>query len=165
MGYRAVLFAVSNRDLQKLLSARLAGDRDKAVWNVVQEIEARWEKEWLQELDKSWEAIHRCLTDGKFEFGNGEYPLNLCILNGLQLYDKEGYIVSLKSSKECVDIANSLEQINEEWLANRYKTIDPNDYAKSEDDFEYTWSWFKYLPEFYAKAAQANRSVVFSVDY
>lgn len=162
MGNRAVLFAIENRDLKQLLSARLAGDNE--VLQVVAQIEQHWDSDWLQQLDKSWEAIHRCLTDGEFEFENGKYPLNLCILGGLQLYGKEDYIVSLKSPQECNDIAQALQTIDEKWMAERYAKIAPNDYDKSEEDFEYTWNWFSTLPAFYSKVAEAKRAVIFTVD-
>ena len=32
---------------------------------VQEEIEEPWDEEWLLEMDKAWDAIHRCLTDGR----------------------------------------------------------------------------------------------------
>jgi hypothetical protein len=34
----------------------------------------------------------------------------------------------------------------------------------SDDDFEYTWSWFRHLRDFFQKAAAANRAMLFKVD-
>jgi len=69
----------------------------------------------------------------------------------LQLHNKPDYIVSLKSCQECVGIAEALQAVDKQWLANRYGEIDADDYDKSEEDFEYTWSWFRHSPEFISK--------------
>ena len=34
---------------------------------VIEEIEDRWDRDWLVETDKAWDAIHRCLTGGTLE--------------------------------------------------------------------------------------------------
>jgi hypothetical protein len=34
----------------------------------------------------------------------------------------------------------------------------------SDNDFEYTWSWFPQLPNFFQKAAAASRHMLFTVD-
>jgi hypothetical protein len=39
---------------------------------------------WSQETDKSWDAIHRCLTDGTFE--EGDTPGHLCILGATDYF-------------------------------------------------------------------------------
>ena len=45
------------------------------------------------ELDKSWDAIHRCLTDGTLK--PGQPPLSLAILGGQRLDDGRDFIMSL----------------------------------------------------------------------
>jgi hypothetical protein len=48
-------------------------------------------------------------------------------------------------------------------LRRRYYAIDT--YGElSDDDFEYTWSWFPHLRDFFQKAEAANRSILFTVD-
>jgi hypothetical protein len=74
---RGVLFAITDEDREALLGM----DDDAAVADYVSEvIEERWERGFLAETDKAWDAMHRCLTDGRLEFGNGTFPLNRCIL-------------------------------------------------------------------------------------
>jgi len=36
--------------------------------------------------------------------------------------------------------------------------------SPSEQDFEYTWEYFRDLPEFYGKAAAAGQHVIFTAD-
>lgn len=84
MARRGVHFAITVDDLTALRSA----EGDGAVMTVIEAIETRWEKEagLICETDKAWEAIHRCLTDGRLTFDGGTDPLRLCILGGEQLY-------------------------------------------------------------------------------
>lgn len=166
MACRGVLFAITNADVRALLSARMAANRDEAVWEVIEEIEERWEEDWVMETDKSWDSMHRCLTDGKLEFENGDYPLNHCILGGTQLYDGEDYIISLKTPQQVRDVAAALKNIGEADLRKWHDKIERETYPGTVDEvnFEYTWSWFRGLPEFYANAAEAKRSVIFTVD-
>ena len=166
MSCLGVLFAVTNADVKKLLLARESADRDAKIMAVIEDIEERWDKEWLFELDKGWDAIHRCLTNGQLEYEGGEYPLNHCIFGGAQLYDADDYIIFLKSPEQVADVALSLKEMDEVALRGRYLKIDAETYdgELGENDFSYTLSYFEDLPEFFAKAANAKRSVIFTVD-
>lgn len=78
MGARGVLFALDALDAERILACR----GDDEVIALVEEVEEGWARDHLFELDKSWDALHRCLTDGDLAFGNGEYPLSHVILGG-----------------------------------------------------------------------------------
>lgn len=134
--------------------------------DVIEAIEESWNEEWAYETDKAWEAIHRCLTDGKVGFDNGAYPWNLCILGGRQLHSGDDYVVSLKSPQQVGDVAASLLKISRQDLRERYFSISDPNYGQgiSEEDFEYTWNWFEGLPRFFSRAAAAKRHVIFTVD-
>jgi len=166
MSCLGVLFALESSDVERLLAAHQSADGDAAIMSVIEEIEESWSRDWLEETDKAWDAIHRCLTDGKLEFENGEYPLNLCILGGALLYNGDDYIVSLKTAEQVADIATALQKIDEATLRERYFKIDAETYDAdvNEEDFGYTWACFQSLPTFYEKAAAAKRSVIFTVD-
>ncbi|HMA36618.1 MAG TPA: DUF1877 family protein, partial [Chloroflexia bacterium] len=106
------------------------------------------------------------LTDGQLAMDNGSYPLKLCILGGRQLYIGEDYIVSLITPDQVRDVAQALTKIDRAMLRTHYFQIDPHDYGADLDeaDFAYTWDWFEGLPAFYARAAAAQRAVIFTVD-
>jgi len=59
-----------------------------------------------------------------------------------------------------------LRGVPEPLLKNRrYDAIDTKSYGElSDSDFEYTWSWFPHLREFFQKAAAANRAMLFTAD-
>jgi Domain of unknown function (DUF1877) len=161
MACRGVHFAITTAQMDALRKA--AGD-DEAVVELVDAIEGVWDAQYLAESDKAWDAIHRCLTDGQLEFENGEYPLNRCVLGGDHLHEGEDYIVALVTPKEVRDVAQALEPITEAWLRDRYFGVLPKNYAPEygEDDFGYTWSNLEGLRDFYVRAAEAGRAVIFT---
>ncbi len=163
MSYRGVHFAITDADMDLLHGASSDGELLAIIGD---KIEERWDEEWLVQTDKAWDAIHRCLTDGRLQYENGEYPLRFCILGGRQLYRGDDYIISLKEPEQCRDIAAATAGIDADWLRSRYFAIEPSDFgrAPSEDDFRYTCDWFSPLPSFYAKASEAHRHVIFTVD-
>lgn len=133
---------------------------------IVEEIEEAWDEGHLVESDKSWDAMHRCLTDGTLTLDSGQYPLNKCILGGHQLHEGEQYIVSLVTAAEAHDVAEALGSLTKEWFHEKYYGVVPRDYAPEygDEDFEYTWSYFEEMKAFYQKAASNGRAVLFTVD-
>ena len=163
MSQRGVYFALLPPDVQKLRTAV----NDFALLSVIQDgIEERWDESWLFQVDKGWAAIHRCLTDGRLAYDNGEYPLRCCVLGGEQLYRGDDFVVSFLTPVQVGDVASALGHIDKASLRARYDAIASTDNGTplSGDDFEYLWSCFVGLPEFFEKAALAGRAMVFTVD-
>jgi hypothetical protein len=158
-----VHFALSTQDEARLLAA--AGD-DDAVIRIVEEIEESSYTEPHCDSDKAWDALHRCLTDGKLEYAGGTYPLRAAVLGGRQLVEEAEYTVSYVPAEQVRDVAEALSIIEEDWLRQRYLTLGDTDYAGpvDEDDFEYTWDALEDIREFFAVAAEAGRAVIFTVD-
>ncbi len=163
MPYRAVHFAIDQETEKRLLAA--AGD-DEAVMAVVEDIEQAWDKDYLAESDKAWEAIHRCLTDGELLYDNGTYPLNRVVCGGRQLYQGDDYTVSFVPAAEVRDVAEVLKPLTAEWFAERYRTVLRRDYSPNygQDDLDYSWAWFQRIRKLFLKAAVDGRAVIFTVD-
>ncbi|MCC8154338.1 MAG: YfbM family protein, partial [Tannerellaceae bacterium] len=123
-------------------------------------------QERLAELDKSWDALHRCLTDGYLKTKPEHYPGSYVILGGEELYGEEDYIMVLKTPAEVNEIAKFAGSVTEEYIKEKYYQIPVEDYGfeLNEDDCGYTWEWFNASKEFWKKAASENRYVLFSVD-
>jgi Domain of unknown function (DUF1877) len=162
MANRGVHFALTDAQTEAVLAAK----NDRELMSVIEEIEEEWDKEYLAECDKAWDAIHRCLTDGSLLYESGEYPLNHCICGGQQLYQGEDYTVSFVSANQVKDVLAALDAITHTWFRERYFAIPQNDcgYELNEDDFEYTWQWFQQVRRLYQKAAVTNRAVIVTVD-
>lgn len=164
MACRAVLFAITPEEAKHFL--QVEGD-DDAILKRVEAIDKAWDKAWLCELDKAWDAIHRCLAGGYLAYDNGEYPLSHALLGGRQLYLGEDWIVALVTPKQVIDVAKALETVSTEEMTGRYAQIPIEDYGaeyKSEEDLAYTLEWFPELRPFYERAAKAERAVIFTVD-
>ena len=162
MACRGVHFALAEDDVRRLLAA----DGNEAVRSVLSEIERRWDKAWLVESGKAWDAMHRSLSNGTLYYDEGEYPLNRAVLGGKHLYDGDDTVISYVPPKEVKDVAAALALLTEEAFRARYEAIDPDDYdgEHGDEDFKLTWAAFQSVRDLYKKAAADGRSVVFTVD-
>ena len=162
MSCLGVHFALTDDEARRL---QAAGD-SAAVLAVVDEIEDRWDEAWLAKSDKAWDAMHRCLSNGTLFYDEGEYPLNRTVLGGKHLYDGDDYVVSYVAPNEVKDVAAALAPITEADFRKRYDAIDPDEYdgEHGAEDFNFTWDRFRSVRDLYQKAAEAGRSVVFTVD-
>lgn len=163
-----VLFSLDEKTVSKLKSFKSDEDRLEFLQEDIEEAMMEIEPERFAELDKSWDGLHRSLTDGKFEWDNGTFPLNHVILGGQKIYYKDDYIMSLKTPEQVVEIAKAVENVTKDDLKKGYNQIelDDEEYAEflSEEDFEYTWAWFKNSIEFWERAASEKRFVLFTAD-
>jgi hypothetical protein len=163
MSARGVHFAITPAQERQLLAARSG----RKLMELIEEIEDAWERPFLVESDKAWDAIHRCLTDGSLLYVSGEYPLNHCICGGRQLHRGRDYTVSFVSAPQVKEVAAALAKVTRAWMRKRYDKIDPHEYNEVEmgdEDFDYTWESFLDVRRFYKKAAEAGRAVIFTVD-
>jgi hypothetical protein len=163
MSARGVHFAITSGQAGALVSTK----SDRKLMPLIEQIEEAWDRPFLVESDKAWDAIHRCLTDGSLLYKSGEYPLNLCICGGRQLHRGRGYTVSFVSARQVKDVAAALNKVTKAWMRRRYSLLDPEDYNEvemGEEDFSYTWENFLDVRRFYRKAAEAGRAVIFTVD-
>jgi hypothetical protein len=161
MGCRGVLFAIDADTAEGLIGA----ESDDELMELVEELEEAWVEEHLAETDKSWDAMHRALTDGTLGTRGGAL-LGRAILGGQHLHEGDGYIVSLVPADEVPEVAQALAGVDEAAFRERYFRLVPRDYAPEygEEDAGYTWGYLKDVAALYARAAANGRSVVFTVD-
>ncbi|GAA2388938.1 YfbM family protein [Dactylosporangium salmoneum] len=163
MACRGVLFALTESQDEALVATR----DDVEVRAFVADVEGAWDEDWLCEVDKAWDAMHRCLSDGTLRLGRcGGGPLELVVLGGGHHYEGEEYVVAHVLADQVPAVAEALDSVDEAWLRERYDVIDPDDYqgVLEDEDFEYTWHYLQEVRDFYKKAAAAGRSVIFTVD-
>jgi hypothetical protein len=155
-----VHFAIGVEQAKQLLDA---ADDDELI-AIVEEIEAVWESAF--ETDKAWDALHRCLSDGSLNATSGQPPLSQVFFGGRVLNEEPDYFVVLTTPEQVKEIAEALAKVTKPWLRSRYFELPFPDYQgeKSEDDWEYTFAQFEGLPEFFARAANDGRHVIFTVD-
>jgi hypothetical protein len=159
MTTRGVLFAIDDEQLARLGEAR----DDVEIGAILDEIEEQWDRGHLCEMDKAWDVIHRVLTDGRLEFGNGKRPLSLAILGGRRLYDGDDRIVTVKTADETAAIARALVGWDRARFRQAYYRIPKHDYGDlDEEDLGYAWAYFGPMCEFWKDAARDERAVVFT---
>ena len=165
MGCRGVFFALTAAQD----SALAATSDDDDVMAFVEGVEEAWDRAWVCEVDKSWDAMHRCLGDGTLRCGYGRHgggPLETAVLGGGHHFEGEDYVVAHVLAAEVPAVAAALQGVDEAWLRERYRRIDAAGYQGviEEEDFAYTWHYFLQVRDFYRRAAAAGRSVMFTVD-
>lgn len=165
MARRGVHFALSSSDVKKLLAIT---DPEQLVEVISEELEEKYlaDDTWSFQFDKAWDALHRSLTDGQLLYASGPFPLAYAVLGGRPLDAGEDYTACLVEPDQVNEAAVALASVTQDWLRARYFALDPELYGDplTEEDFEYTWSNFLGLPEFFERAAKAKRSVLFTTD-
>lgn len=166
MGCVGVHFALTDDEVAALRGQ--PDDEARLNW-LISEIEEpcfQDHPERLAESDRAWDAIHRCLTDGRLGFKNGSYPLNRVILGGEALYRRDDFVMSLKTPAEVRDADAALAAIGEEDMRRRYYELDAADYGfeLGHQDFHYTWTWFLAVRSFWHRASAAGHYVLFTMD-
>ena len=166
MSCLGVLFSLDQETVSKLRSFISDDDRLDYLQQDIEDVFMNNYPERFAELDKSWDALHRSLTDGKLSWANGDFPLNHVIIGGENLYKKDDYIMSLKTPQQVVLIAEAIKSIDIDMLRVGYERIDSESYGMelTNEDFEYTWTWFNDSIVFWEKAANEKRYVLFTAD-
>lgn len=166
MSCLGVHFALTEKEVAHLRSLDDEQARLEHLQEVIEEDYLGGEKQFAAESDKSWDAMHRALSDGELTWDGGEYPLNHTVLAGESFYSDTDYIMSLKSPQQVRDIAAALPAMTEADFRRRYFAIDAQSYGcpLTEDDFGYTWDSFQEVREFYTRAAEEGRFVLFTAD-
>ncbi|MFV8752138.1 YfbM family protein [Nannocystaceae bacterium ST9] len=164
MSSRGVHFALAPADAERLLAL---DDPDQLVEFISEDLEERYfeAREWIVQTDNAWDAIHRCLADGRLVYASGPIPLRHAVLGGEPLDAGDDYTACFVTPAQVQELAPALARVTREWFAARYATLAETDYGPtSAEDLAYTWRWFEGLPEFFAKAAKAGRAVLFTTD-
>jgi hypothetical protein len=166
MSCLGVLFSLDKMEVDKFKSFSTDEEKLDYLQEEIEKIYFEQKPEHVAELDKSWDALHRSLTDGKLEYTNGQFPFNHVILGGEILYTAGDYILTLKTPEQVKEIAIAIEQLEKNALRDGYRKIDEDDYGSplTEEDFEYTWEWMERTKDFWTTAAANNRHVLFTVD-
>lgn len=160
-----VHFALTKADLA---TVQTFDDPDDLVEFLTGDLEERYlaKGRWAYQSDKAWEAIHRCLTDGKLLYAKGPFPLAYAVLGGEPLDAGEDYTACLVQPAQVRLAGAALLEVTEPWLRTRYATLRRTSYRSymSDEDLLYTWENLVGLRGFFARAAKAGRAVLFTTD-
>ena len=166
MSCLGVHFALTREDVEALESIDEEQERLSYLQEELEERYFKFLKIYVAESDKSWDAMHRALSDGQLTWDGGTFPLNHAVLGGKLLYTGSDYIMSLKTPTQVIAIATALEELTEDRFRQMYDRIDKNSYDGElcDEDFEYTWEWLQEVRKLYSRASVEQRYVLFTAD-
>lgn len=129
---------------------------------------------WLH-VDKSWDAMHRCLCGGWLDAEHGDEAMRACVLGARQLSDRPDWIISYVEPELVRRVSASIKDVTREWFLEQYFALDKNPpdpgahrymlaWVDTEIDSEYTWDYFVEVRQFYFRAAAQGHAVVFTAD-
>lgn len=152
---------------------RSAGDIDDLLEKLNDLYPVANEDGRIQSVDKSWDAMHRVLTGGWLDDYHGDAALRACVLGATQLSSRKDWIISFVEPALVKDVAAAIGPIEEAWFREQYFALHRNppgprirryEVELTEQDFEYTWSYFCEVRTFYRRAADRGLAVIFAVD-
>lgn len=180
MAARGVYFAITNHQRGEL--ERRGNDDDRIAF-IQEVVEEAWDDPFLQETDKAWDAIHRCLSEfpantpwfypvapelGAYALpeDHGTIPLKLCVLGGERLIEDESrYFIRLIEPAYIAEIVSALDTIDRAEMRERYFRHCSGAWPEyGEEDFEYTWEYFVLLRDFFHRMAGNGRAIIFTAD-
>jgi hypothetical protein len=155
---RGMYLALSDKEDELFHHLRTPGAR-KAFFAVVSEY-ARGR--WAVHVDKVWDPIHRCLTDGQLHYGRS--PLYRCVLGNKNYFGQnDARFLGYVKPEDVRRVIDALAGVDQAFFLRNYEKIDQADYAweKGEEDFDFVWDFFKRVRRFYRRAADDERAVLF----
>jgi hypothetical protein len=166
MSGRGVHFSLSEDEVQELLRFDRDCERLEHLREVIEDEYVEGQPERVAESDKAWDAMHRIFAIWGMPAGSGEFPLADVVLGGESIYGEDDCVMSLKTPKQVARAAAALAEVDEREFRRRYFALDPADYGTppTEQDLAYTWEWFIEVREFWMRAAEERRYVLFTVD-
>jgi hypothetical protein len=141
-------------------------DGDEASLAFVDELEERWDEYYLQQTDKAWDPIHRCLADGTLAWDAGDWPLSGAVMGGEPMYFGPDFIISFLDDHDVAEVAGALDEVTQPWFRARFFALPAQDYQGHIDEaaFDYTWHWFELMRSFFRKTADEGRQMVFTAN-
>src|ERR1700722_14438296 len=107
MARRGTFYAITGEEADRLLS--LAGN-DEAVAKEGRDFFTfeRQKAHFITPVDKTWDAIHRCLTDGSLRgLGKGAPPQDWCVVGGKSLHGGGDVFVCYVAAEQVPEVAQA----------------------------------------------------------
>ncbi|WP_077147646.1 DUF1877 family protein [Sphingopyxis sp. KK2] len=167
MAWRGVHFAVDDTTLSGLLCTPAAARADY----VANEIEENWESNFATETDKAWPLIHASLQGSNPEADGLERlydkPVSWAVLGREFLDSDPNYLIALIQSRDVAAVASLLKSVSADDIIDRLGAAIDHFGCKNVGAAEarYAGEWFPNLEQFFQRAAEAKRHVIFTVDF
>src|SRR6185437_903262 len=152
----------------------LAIDDAAEVWELLDDLFTAAEADGrILLVDKAWDAMHRVLCGGWLDLSHGDPVLQCVVIGGMQLSNQSDWIISYVEPAMVSRILEKIAGIEKSWVREKFFALAHHPSVAraqwyegplDEDDFEYTWSYFTDVCEFYRRAAERGLATVFGAD-
>ena len=163
MSGSGVLFALDAAEERQLLAFPEARSRVSWVANVIEE---RWDEDWLHAMQESWYPVHFCLH------GSAEAPLEgapaeaKAVRGGAALGVPNLYSMDYKEAELVRRIAVALSRMRDDAIWARAGLVERKDYSgpRIANLQVVVVDEVHSLADFYKRASEAGRAVIFTVN-
>ena len=116
-------------------------------------------------VGNTWNALHRCLTDGELDPEGGEFPLNHVVLGGKHLHQGKDYFAVLVRPDIVTFIDTELTEIKQTELRQKFFALNAESYTlpRGEKEFAELWRQLLRLRTFFEDCSQNRDAVLFTV--
>ncbi len=158
-----VFFALSADDERGLLALPEARQRAAFIANGVEE---RWETDWLHAAEEMWFAAHFCL------YGSSTFPVEgspaegRSVFGGVTLGVPNVYTIDYKDQGLVRQIASALGRMRDDAVWARASLVERKDFTGPRDHGLQVAvvDEIHAMRDFYRRASDASRAVIFTVD-
>jgi hypothetical protein len=150
-----------SRDEAKVLFANREPEGVISTINGFLELEELRFAKRILDLEKTWNPLHRCLSDGTLDPQTGEPPLNQTLLGGRHLYYQDDRYVVLVRPDMVRHVATALAEVDASQLEAKYKEL-PSDVLEESADWPAVQTVLKQIAALYLGAADDGNAVVFT---
>jgi hypothetical protein len=121
----------------------------------------------ILDCKRTWDPIHRCLTEGTLDPEAGEFPRNHVILGGKKLHNGDDYIAVVIRPDMVPFIAEALHDLKEPEFRKCFFALADKGYDQpiNEKEYSYVWHMVQELRGFYEFCDAERFAVLFSGKY
>jgi len=163
MPCRGVLFALSEREVRRLLSFETDDERLAYLRDELEEDFFTRGESLLVGTGEVWDSLRRGTRGGAGSSAAASHPLRNLVLGGEDLYSSDDYLMILRPPDQVKDMAWALEHIDERRLLDHYLAID-DEGAQPDEPATAAWRWFRDVKTFLRRAAGAGRYLLVTLE-
>jgi hypothetical protein len=121
----------------------------------------------ILDVKRTWDAIHRCLTEGTLDPEAGEFPLNHVILGGKKLHNGDDYIAVVVRPDMVTFIAEGLREVKEPDFRKAFFALGEKGYdqAINEKEYSFIWHMVQEIRAFFEYCDEERFAVLFTGRY
>jgi hypothetical protein len=121
----------------------------------------------ILEVKRTWDAIHRCLTEGMLDPEAGAFPLNHVILGGKKLHNGDDYVAVVVRPDMVTFIAETLHEIKEPDFRKKFFALADKGYDQpiNEKEYSFIWHTVQEIRTFFEYCDEERFAVLFTGKY